>query len=1490
MKQISIGDFVNKLQLKESLRSQFVDIKGHVSKVNIRKNGTVTVSCLLESPCDPDLLCSLEEALEQVWSACDVIISQRFPQKMNAAESACYAAALGKWLIRHLWHEDALVASLLQDAVFSVQGEAVQLLLSDASRQVVTQQHLRQLETMMKKHINADLSYIIQPDGEAKEDLCSYAHRMSRDHRERANRAHTSGKEKRKEMTAANNHQQQTKPMINGSVKNQPERRKPRQNGVAWGRINSDLTRVPIVDLNSETGLALIEGQIFDFETRTISDGTRRLFKFSLTDFTSSISCILFARPADEERIQAELADGAVIAVAAEISFDAQFSKDLQARVLGIQKAKPFAKRTDSELLRRIELHAHTKMSAKDATCGTRELVECAAFMGHEAVAITDHGVVQAFPEAAAVRAELQKKGTSIKIIYGLEGYLVDDGQPVAWHCEQTTLAHGFVAIDVETTGLDPATDRLIEIAAVRFEPDGQGGFIAGDRLCQLVNPGIPVSEKSQMLTGITTEMIAGAPSPLSVLEKLNEWIGDRPVVGHNVFFDINFLRYEGIRTEKDTDPKIKFNPPLIDTLALARLFLPDLKNHRLGQVAEHLRVPLDQAHRAESDALACGMVFSQLWQRSQVTTIDQLNQLAGCLGQDEVVGHNQTVYHVILQAKDRLGLYHLYRIVSDSHLNFFHMRPRIPRSLLTYYKAGLIVGSACERGEIFQSALNAYRSSYDVQQALQQLRSPEALRLARFYDYFEIQPLDNNAFYLRNPDSGLTTTEDLQKINRVIFEWGRQMKKWVCATGDVHFVNPDDEIYRRLLMHDMGYDDADQPTDLSYKTTGEMLDAFAYLGETNARMVVIDHPAAIAAQISANLKPFPDGSFPPLIEQAADEVRNLTWSAALAVYGREGQVPETVRDRIERELASIIENGFAVMYYISHKLVKKSNEDGYIVGSRGSVGSSLVATLCGITEVNPLPPHHVCPHCHHSIFDQTGTFGSGYDLPPRDCPDCGHVMNRDGQDIPFETFLGFNGDKQPDIDLNFSGEYQPRAHRFIEEMFGSSHTFRAGTISSYAEKNAQAIVRKYYEDHSQFVTQAEIRRLSQGLIGVKRTTGQHPGGIVVVPKEREIYDFTPVQHPADKRINGTITTHFDFNAMHETILKLDILGHDDPTMLKMLGDMTGVDVAQIPIPDPRVMSLFQSTEALGIAPGEATDDCATLGLPEMGTFMARDMIRETRPGRFYDLVQLMGLSHGTDVWKGNAQELIQSGTCTIEDVIGCRDSIMTGLIYNGLAPKMAFDIMERVRKGRGLTEEHEAEMRAGNVPEWYIESCKKIRYMFPKAHAVAYTISTLRIAYFKVYYPEAYYCSYFTVRADEFDSSIMCRPHHQIRQARKDLRKAFRTSTDREQRIYYILELVEEMQLRGIDFVPVDLHQSDATRFQIVATGRILPPLNAIPSVSAAVAEQIVKARQDGNFKTQEDLMRRSGIGQAVLESLAASGCLDGMPESSQLDLFQLF
>ncbi len=1566
--QASLHDFLAFLSPCAPLLPALENHPGQVTAMRAHASGQVRIECQPGQPLEARLLLALEEHLQMILPAAEVLVVQQFSEKLSLAASCQYAASLGTWLVRHLWAADAFLGSLLHHAEFAATTQAVTLavpavfmdqLASDALDrltrlyqettgcpvvfELVAQpaemaDYLRQLDAHQHQEKRQVQAAHLQASGQDQPDrgtgggaggpagqVASYAAGAGQGSGARANGTKGQPRAARRAAAsvsvppaAASSGMVQSaagptavaqsgagpadaapattaRPGPDGrSRRGRPSaengyRQAARPEGLIWGKINTQLQRSLINDINSESGLVMLEGSVFALEKREVSNGMRLLYKFALTDLTNSVACVLFARPEDREILDKHLKDG-YVRINAEISFDSQYSKDLQAKVLGLQEAQRPPSRQDLAPVHRVELHCHTKMSTKDAICEAADVVRLAASFGHPAVAITDHGVVQSFPDAASTQQALARKGKNIKVIYGMEGYLVDDAQTVAWFCERASLADGFVALDVETTGLDPSVHRVIEVAAVRFRPDGAGGFVRAEQLVTLVNPGEPVPERITELTGITTDMLAGAPPAFTAMQQLAEFLGSSPVVAHNAFFDLAFLRYEGFRTPQATDPRIKFNPPLIDTLALARVFWPELENHKLNTIAVHLQIRLERHHRAEDDALACGQILAAALRQTQATSLDQLNELAGHPSDDAIRGHQRPVYHIVLLAQDNLGLYNLYRLISLSHTRYFHMRPRIPRSILQYFKAGLVLGSACEAGEIFQSVLAAYhQQAGDLTAVREALRTPAIKALLQFYDYLEIQPITNNRFLLRQPDSGIRSDEDLRNLNRLVVYLGERAHRPVCATCDVHFLEQRDQEFRRILQSDMDYEDADQQPEIFFRTTEEMLQEFAYLGEAMAYQTVVTNPLAIAGRINPDMRPFPEGSFPPIIASAAEDVRRLTWQTAQDLYGRAGELPGLVRQRIERELQSIIDNGFAIMYYIAHHLVKKSNDDGYIVGSRGSVGSSLVATLCGISEVNPLPPHYVCPQCHYSRFDESGHYGSGYDLPALDCPECGTPLLREGQDIPFETFLGFDGDKQPDIDLNFSGEYQARAHKFIEEMFGAEYTFRAGTIGSFADKNAEAVVRGYFKKQDRFVTQAEVNRLAQGLIGIKRTTSQHPGGIVVVPRERDIYDFTPIQFPADKRDGGTVTTHFDFKSMHDTILKLDVLGHDDPTMLKMLSDLTGIDVRTIPIPDEPVMALFASTEAIGIPDGQAPAKTATLGIPEMGTMMAREMITETQPRRFFDLVQLMGLSHGTDVWKGNAQDLIRSGTCTINEVIGCRDSIMTWLIYHGLPPKAAFDIMEKVRKGKGLSAAHEALMREKGVPDWYIDSCKKIKYMFPKAHAAAYTISSLRVAWFKVHHPEAYYCAFFTVRADDFDSKLMCQPPAAVTASRASMGKNFRELNDREQKIYYILELVEEMQLRGIDFLPIDIMGSAAVRFQIEGQGRIRPPLNAVPGISTAIAESIVAARRDGPFSTREDLRRRAGIGQSAIDALAATGCLDELPLSAQLDLFSM-
>jgi len=1270
--------------------------------------------------------------------------------------------------------------------------------------------------------------------------------------------------------------------------------RTPKADGVLWGKGNPTLPVLKIEELNSDTGIVQFDGNVEIDQFNLTKTGNKVRVNFYVTDDTSCISCVYFMQPQDADAFEARFKKGGYARFQANVYYDDKYSRDLQASVEGVMEKDPPKKRQDLAPVKRVELHCHSKMSEKDAVIDVTRLFQEAARMGHPACALTDHGVVQGFPDAAETCRKINGKSAEkpFKAIYGLEGYLVDDGPCIAFHASYSdTFEQGYVAIDVETTGLDCAVDSLLEIGAVHFIMDESGSFVPGEMFHTFVNPGRDIPSKITELTGITPFDIEGAPDPYTAVGKLSGFLGDKPMCAHNAMFDLSFLRAAGfdVDIEKHEQYRVKFNPVTIDTVALARAFYPDAPNAKLATMADYLKIPLARAHRADSDALTCGVILSKTLRDFDLNTPSDLNEKAGRLPLTQILARKQRVYHVILLAQNALGLYHMYRMVSESHTQYFNMRPRIPKSVLAYFKAGLIIGSACERGEIFSRVLSFYRANGNNMELTKaaMLGDREFIRMSRFYDYLEIQPLGNNEFYLRNPESGLQTVNDLKNMNILITILGEHLGVPVCATTDAHFMEKDEGEYRKYILMDMEYKDAALQSDLYFRTTPEMLAEFTYLGEDKAYEVVVTNTNKISDRIEAGIKPFPDGTYPPIIETAADDISNLTWDAARSLYEYQGEISPVVKARVEKELNSIIGHGFAIMYYIAYRLVKKSNEDGYIVGSRGSVGSSLVATLCGISEVNPLPPHNLCPSCHYSIFDETGKYGSGYDLPTVSCPKCGTPMRCEGQDIPFETFLGFYGDKQPDIDLNFSNEYQSKAHKYVAELFGESHTFRAGTIGCYADKNAIAVVSKIQEKTGIAASKAELRRRSLGLIGVKRTTGQHPGGIVVVPKEMDVYEFTPVQHPANKLTCGTTTTHFDFNAMHDTILKLDILGHYDPTMLRMLSDLTGMDVRTIPIPDEKVMSLFLSTEVLGIPEGTSEAKSATLGLSEMGTFMARDMIAETRPSSFYDLVQLMGLSHGTDVWKGNAQDLIQNGTCTLTSVIGCRDGIMTQLIYWGLPNKESFDIMEKVRKGKGLSPEHEALMREKNVPDWYIDSCKKIKYMFPKAHAAAYAISSLRIAWFKVYYPEEYYCSFFTIRADEFDGEIMCNGLEKARARRKELYDGFMMRKPNEKAQYYLCEIVEEMYARGITFEPYDILKSDAVRFKKVAKGRILPPLNAIPTISDAIAQSICAAREEGAFKTRDELLRRSGIGPTAMAKIVSTGCIDHLPESSQIDLF---
>lgn len=1205
-------------------------------------------------------------------------------------------------------------------------------------------------------------------------------------------------------------------------------------------------------EVTQDSGKVAICGDISNVAFREIR-GNRYLCSFDITDYSNSLTVKFFVQKDDYDLRAEQIKNGLYLKVRGEAQFD-KYSKELAVLAVDILQLVKQVK-TDDAPVKRVELHLHTQMSAMDAVTPAEKLVERAAQWGHNAIAITDHGVVQAFPEAYNAG-----KKNHIKIIYGIECYLLDNEPPVVYiETDQICgypLDGGFVVFDIETTGLYAEKDKITEIGAVKL----LNGKVC-DTYSTFVNPGIPIPEFITKLTGINNAMVADAPPIAEALGSFFSFVGDLPVVAHNASFDTGFIKYQARAAGK------KFNNVIIDTLQMSRNMFPKLGKYKLDIVAKHLGVNLENHHRAVDDSRATAEIFIRCLEQlkeKEVQTVDEINGTF-----DGNFDYKKAdSYHAIILVKNNVGLKNLYKIISESHLNYFHKKPRVPKSLLLKYREGLILGSACEAGELYRAMING-RSVNEIE------------KIAQFYDYLEIQPLGNNEFLVLNGQ--VSGQEQLKEINKSIVRLGEKLGKPVVATCDVHFMDPGDEVFRRILMAGQGYTDADRQAPLYLRTTGEMLEEFEYLGEKKAYEVVIDNTNKVA-DMTEEITPIPLGTYPPNIEGAEQEIEEIAYRRAKEIYG--DPLPEIVSKRLEKELTSIIKNGFAVMYVVAEKLVAKSNADGYIVGSRGSVGSSLAATMTGITEVNPLPPHYICKKCKYSEFITDGSVGSGFDLPEKECPKCGSPLKGDGHDIPFETFLGFDGDKAPDIDLNFSGEYQAQAHKYTEVLFGKGNVFKAGTIASVAEKTAYGFVKKYVDEKGIAATNAEINRLVAGCTGIKRTTGQHPGGIIVIPGGYDVTDFTPIQRPADDVQSDIITTHFDFHSLHDTILKLDILGHDDPTMIKYLEDLTGINIRDVPVNDEKVMQLFLNTEPLGISPKDINSEVGTFAMPEFGTKFVRQMLLDTKPKTFSDLLQISGLSHGTNVWLNNAQDLVRNGTCTISEVIGTRDGIMTYLMYRGLKPKSAFKIMEDVRKGRGLKPEYEEEMKQYSVPDWYIESCKKIKYMFPKAHAAAYVLTAMRIGWFKVYHPMAFYVTYFTVRADEFDAALMAHGKERIRNKIAELERQGNAISAKDKNVLTILEVVNEMYSRGIDFMPVDLYKSDATRFRIEDKG-IRPPLNALQGLGATAANSIMEAREQGEFTSVEDLRSRSKISKTVIEILQQSGCLDGMPESSQMCLF---
>ncbi|SCZ76860.1 PolC-type DNA polymerase III [Acidaminobacter hydrogenoformans] len=1232
-------------------------------------------------------------------------------------------------------------------------------------------------------------------------------------------------------------------------AKNQWKNSEPQDDSVLYRfKIKRPITSM--VELAEEEGTYAVEAEVLTLQTRDLKTG-KVLLNLSISDRTSSLGAKLFLKSAKESQTLLEkLKVGGWYKFEGTLRYDT-FDKEMALYLNNINVGEAPLKRRDEAPVKRVELHCHTNMSDMDGISSVKSLIKRAMDWGHKAIAVTDHGVLQAFPEAMETA-----RGKDIKIIYGMEGYLIDDEVKIVRSSKGQTLEADFVVFDIETTGLNPKHDKIIEIAAVRIE----GGQIT-ETFSALVDPHEPLSEKIKELTGIEDEQLTGQPGIEEILPRFLEFARGAVLVAHNAGFDTGFVR------EACSQLGYPYDMTSVDTLGLSRLLLKDLKRHRLNMVAKHLGVKLENHHRALDDATATAEVFLKLVARLREEGVSDLNGLTRFASAN--MSHTMMdSHHIIILVKNLKGLKALYQLVTHAHMKTFYKKPRIPRSLLEEHKDNLILGSACESGELFK-ALVENRSEEDVE------------KIAGFYDFLEIQPLGNNQFMI---DKGLVQNQEaLKVINRKIVDLGGRLGKTVAATCDVHFLEPEDEVYRRILMAGQGYDDAENQPPLYLRTTAEMLQEFDYLGEKTAYEVVVEATNKIADQVDS-IMPIPDETFPPIIEGSDEDLRRLCVDKAVRLYG--SPLPELVDKRLERELNSIISNGYAVMYIIAHKLVKKSMEDGYLVGSRGSVGSSLAATMCDITEVNPLPPHYLCPSCKFSEFMTEAGDISGADLPDRDCPKCGSKLDKDGHDIPFETFLGFEGDKEPDIDLNFAGVYQATAHKYTEELFGKGYVYKAGTIGTIADKTAYGFVKKYFEEKNLTVNSREIERLASGCTGIKRTTGQHPGGIMVVPSYKDIHDFCPIQFPANDMKSDVVTTHFDYHSISGRILKLDILGHDVPTMIKQLEEMTKLDVLKIPLDDPATLRIFTSNETLGIVDPEYKSETGSLGIPEFGTKFVRQMLVDTQPTTLAELVRISGLSHGTDVWVNNAQTLVRNGIADLKHVISTRDDIMNYLIQKGLPPKQAFTIMERVRKGKGLTEENESLMREFDVPDWYINSCNTIQYMFPKAHAVAYVTMSFRIAYFKVHHPLAFYASYFSSKVEDFDAQLICQGKRAVREKKRWMEENWDVLTKKEQDLYGIMELVDEYYSRGFDFHKVDLYKSEANAF-IEENGMLRPPLQSLQGVGDNAAQKIVEERFHGEYLSLEDLKSRAKATKTVVDALVLHGAVQEMPERNQLSLF---
>lgn len=1449
---------------KDFTTESFALYNSLITSINIfKKSGKLETSIEAEKQIKIKDLEKFEIYLENRFQLKNVLIRIKYLEKFETNIEK-------EWedIISYISRKHPLTKALLRGSKIEVEGSNVNVNLAFKGKALLDGKNFNIVLSELIKNIYGENYKIQFVENISEEKLKEYQAHLESLEEQVVNIAKAEmveaaeSKKSEKKVSSATNENNNSTNVEQGVAKpvesNNEKAEEDTTNPVIYGRVGkmSD-PLVKVADLTIDSGKVMIDGEILATETRELKSG-KILAMFNLFDGSSTITCKVFLEAEKSKAILKRMNSAKGVKVIGTAQFD-PFAKELGVIANAIVESNGIKRevRQDNSQEKRVELHMHTQMSQMDAMTSAEDLLKRAVKWGMKSIAITDHGVVQAFPEA---HKYLEKAHPDLKVIYGVEAYLAPDTVSCISFSKGQDLDATYCVLDLETTGLSFRTEKITEVGIMKVK----NGEVIDEFSC-FVNPEKPIPQKVVEVTNITDDMVKDAETIDKVFPKILEFVGDSILVAHNADFDIGFLKYNASQLGYE------LNNTYLDTLRLAKSLFPDFKKYKLGFIADKLGIVVEVAHRALDDVDTTVKVFNimiSMLKEKGAKTWDDVDSLE--IGKADY--KSLPTYHAIILAKDYVGLKNLYKLVSYSHLNYFYKKPRILKSLYKKYSEGLILGSACEAGELYR-AIVAGKTDEEIEE------------IANDYDYLEIQPIGNNMFMVRQ---GVVPDEEaLRDINRKIVALGEKLDKPVVATCDVHFMDPEDEIYRRILQAGQGYDDCDEQAPIYLRTTEEMLKEFEYLGEEKAYEVVVTNTNKIA-DMCEKIKPISPEKCPPHIDGCETTIKEIAYNKAHELYGE--QLPQIVEERLDKELTSIIKNGFSVMYIIAQKLVWKSNEDGYIVGSRGSVGSSFVANMTGITEVNSLPPHYRCPNCKYSDFTDYGCL-CGFDLPDKDCPKCGHKLVKDGIDIPFETFLGFNGDKEPDIDLNFSGEYQAKAHKYTEVIFGKGTTFKAGTVGTVADKTAYGYVKKYYEERGVPVNNAEVLRLAQGCTGIKRTTGQHPGGIIVVPKGREIYEFTPVQHPADDPNSDIITTHFDYHSIDQNLLKLDILGHDDPTMIRMLFDLTGKDPTKVPLDDKETMSIFSSTKALGVTPEQIHSEVGSYGIPEFGTKFVRGMLVDTRPTTFDELIRISGLSHGTDVWLGNAQTLIEEGTVTLQDAICCRDDIMIYLIKMGLEPNKAFKIMETVRKGKALKDPDKWEgfksaMKEKDVPDWYVKSCEKIKYMFPKAHAAAYVTNAFRIAWFKVHEPKAYYTAYFTIRADEFDSDIMCHGEERVKNKMKEIDLAGNGATTKDKNMYAILELVMEMYERGINFLPIDLYKSHSTKFRIEEEG-IRPPLNSIPGLGTVAAQGIEEAKKDGKFMSIDDLKIRSKVGKSVVELLEKAGCLKGMSQSNQMSLF---